>query len=62
MTRAAQAVSPQVAVSVGEKHLPCETDKERVEANDYAIPETREDTLELSWQRNCNMYLSSLLK
>lgn len=52
MTRAAQAVSPQVAVSVGKKHLPCETDKERVEANDYAIPETREDTLELSWQRN----------
>ena len=39
-------------VSVGEKHPPCETDKERVEADDYAVPETREDTLELSWQRN----------
>lgn len=55
MARTAQAVSPQVTVSVGETHPHCKTDevyKERVEADDYAIAETREDKLELTRPRN----------
>ena len=42
-------------MSVGETRPHCKTDevyKERVEADDYAIPETREDKLELTQQRN----------